>query len=311
MLVLGVYVFLVAALFIAGRFVQFRESDEEVKSFYEKKQLGINISYYPSLDRDMRYVYTDDNPAKPTILFIHGAPSSSSYYRHFLSNPELRSKANLMAVDRPGYGYSGFGNPVPELETQAYMIRPILDSLHKNNHPVLVVAASYGTSIASRLAMDYPHLVDGLLLLAPSLAPGEEKTYDISYVLESPFFSWAQPGMLHSANVEKFSHKEELSKMLPLWSSIEQPVQYYQGQNDELIYTSNAGFAKKNLINALSLKIQMIPNRGHLIVHDEEARIEAAIYEMIEQSANYYATRKLPPHQWQAAKQSNDVVATD
>ncbi len=306
----GVYLFLVVGLLVADRFVQFRESDEEIVSFYEAQNLPIHIDTYPCLDRTIRYVYTESNTAKPTILFIHGAPSSSSYYRNFLSDSTLRAKANLIAVDRPGYGYSGFGNPVPELSRQAYMIRPILDSLHKYNHPVLVVGASYGTSIAARLAMDYPNLVDGLLLLAPSLAPGEEKTYDVSYVLESPFFSWAQPRMIHSANVEKFAHTSELTKMLPLWAKIKQPVQYFQGQNDDLIYTTNAGFAKKNLVNTLSLKIQMLPNRGHLIVYDEHVRIRAAIDDMIHQSAAFYAEKTMTlPQAWQASVTAAHVAS--
>ena len=298
---LGIYIFLVTGMLIADRFVQFRESDEELAQYFSKRHQDIKIGYYPCYDRSVRYLYTGSNPARPTILFIHGAPSSSSYYRQFLSDTSLRNKANLMAVDRPGYGYSGFGKPVPELEKQAYMIRPILDSLHKQQHPVLLVAASYGTSIACRLAMDYPELVDGLLLLAPSLAPGEEKTYYASYVLESPFFSWAQPRMIHSANVEKFAHKDELTKMLPYWKSIAQPVSYFQGEDDELIYTTNAGFAKSKLVNALSLSISMLPKRGHMIVFDEHERIRKAVDDMLVKSTQFYAERQkdMPPY-WEA-----------
>ena len=298
-------------MFIADRFVQFRESDKKLEQFFAKRNQQINIAYYPVLDRNMRYLYTESNPQKPTILFIHGAPSSSSYYRQFLSDTTLRKEANLIAVDRPGYGYSGFGKPVPELDKQAYMIRPILDSLHKQQHPVLLVAASYGTSIACRLAMDYPDLVDGLLLLAPSLAPGEEKTYFASYVLESPLFTWAQPRMLHSANVEKFAHKTELTKMLPHWTSITQPVEYFQGEDDDLIYTTNAGFAKSKLVNTLSLNISLLPKRGHLIVFDEHTRIRKAIDDMLGKSTHFYAEKKSGAPVEEATMHANVHVSTN
>ncbi|MCU0404130.1 MAG: alpha/beta hydrolase [Chitinophagaceae bacterium] len=290
---LGTYLFLIASLLIADRFIQFRSTDEEIRNHYARHKLPINITYYEALGRQMRYISTGNDPSKPIILFIHGAPSSSGYYRHFLSDTSLRKLANLIAVDRPGYGYSGFGEPEPDIGKQAAMIAPILDSLNKGSGPVVVVGASYGTPVASRLIMDYPKLADGLLLIAPALAPGEEKTYAISYVLESPFFTWAQPRMLHSANVEKFTHEAELMKMKNRWDEIKVPVIYFQGKNDDLIYTTNALFAKKRITGSQSLSIRMIPNRGHLLVFDEEKRIKSALYEMIGLSEKFYAENRV------------------
>ena len=295
------YLFLVVALLVSDRFIQFRSTDEEIRDHYASRKLPINIQYYKAAGRQMRYISTGNDPAKPVILFIHGAPSSSGYYRHFLSDTALRNLANLIAVDRPGYGFSGFGEPEPDIGKQAAMIAPILDSLNKGSRPVVVVGASYGTPIASRLLMDFPRIADGLLLIAPAIAPGEEKTYWVSYVLESPFFTWAQPRMLHSANVEKFSHEEELLKMQNRWNEIKVPVIYFQGKNDDLIYTSNARFAKKRITKSQSLSIRMIPNRGHLLVHDEAKRIKSAIFEMAILSEKYYAENRLNQSEWEAS----------
>lgn len=298
--IFGLYLFLVLGLMVADRFIQYRSSDEEVLRYFASRSLPININYYEAAGRPMRYLSTGSDPGKPILFFIHGAPSSSNYYRRFLSDTNLRKAANLIAVDRPGYGYSGFGQPEPDMGKQAAMIVPILDSLNRSSRPVVLVAASYGTSIASRIAMDYPRLVDGLLLVAPSLAPGEEKTYYASYLLESPFFTWAQPRMLHSANVEKFSHKEQLEKMRNRWSEIQAPVIYIQGKNDDLIYPSNAVFAKKNITRTNYLSVRMLPNRGHLLVFKEEKRIKRAMYEMMGHSEKFYASRQLHQERWQA-----------
>jgi pimeloyl-ACP methyl ester carboxylesterase len=197
----------------------------------------------------------------------------------------------MLAVDRPGYGYSGLGKPETSMELQAKLIRPLLDSLHKLNHPVVVVGVSYGTSIACRLTIDYPELIDGLVLVAPSLAPGEEKIYAIAYPVQFSYLQWAIPRMLLSANAEKLSHRSELNKMLPHWSNIKVPVTYLQGANDKLIYPSNAKFARSHLTNAACLDIEMIPKRGHLIMFSEIKRIKHAIIGMIELSTAYYATR--------------------
>lgn len=298
---IGIYLFAIVGLLVADRYLQFRSSDEEVLAYFDKKKLPIHINRYEALGRTMRYLYTGNDPSKPILMFIHGAPSSSSYYRHFFSDTALRKAANLIAVDRPGYGYSGFGQPEPDMGKQAAMIAPILDSFHRGSRPVVIIGASYGTSIASRLVMDYPKLADGLMLIAPALEPGQEKTYYISYLLESPFFTWAQPRMIHSANVEKFTHKAELAKMVGRWSEIKIPVHYYQGTNDDLIYTSNAVFAKNNITKSEVLAIRMIPNRGHLLVYSEETLLRKGMFEMIELSKKYYASKQIQQSNWQAS----------
>lgn len=303
------YLLIIAIGFTLDYYYQFRLSDEATFAYFHSKNQPINIRYYQTYGREMRYVYTGDNAAKPTILFIHGAPSSSSYYRDYLSDTLLRQQANLFAVDRPGYGYSGFGDPVVDIQQQAAMIRPILDSLHQAHRPVILVAASYGTAVASRIAMDYPQLVDGLVLLAPALAPGEEKTYSISYVLETPLFSWVQPRMIHSANVEKLSHERQLRNMLPYWKNITVPVIYFQGDKDELIYTSNAAFAKTHLVNSQCLTVKMLPNLGHLIAFKAKGEITSAISEMTGLATGYYASRTDVPLRMEAKTKA--VVSTN
>jgi len=171
---------------------------------------------------------------------------------------------------------------LPDIAAQAAIIKVILDSLHQTHHPVVVVGVSYGAPIACRLAMDYPELVDGLVLTGPALAPGQERIFWFTYMIENPLLHWVVPRMFQSANQEKIHHKEELTKMLPLWPRIHVPVAYLQGANDELVYPTNADFAKSHLTNATSLDVQLIQGRGHLIAFSEKARIEKAILDVLE-----------------------------
>ena len=269
--------------------MQFRISDEETLEYYVRQDLPIQIGYEEVGKRKVRYVYSGNDEGKPLYVFIHGAPSSSNYYANYLADTSLRRMANLVAVDRLGYGYSDFGNPEPQLEQQAAAVHAVVKRLHAEDRPVVLVGASYGSTIACRLAMDYPDLADGIILIAPSLAAGEEKTYFISYVLETPFFSWAQPRIVHLANVEKFAHEAELKKMEKRWGEIKVPIMYMQGKADELIYPSNAVFAKKHLVNAASLDIDLIPDRGHLLIEVERPRILKALKGMKQKAANYFS----------------------
>jgi pimeloyl-ACP methyl ester carboxylesterase len=290
-LLIGLAVLFVA-LFLFDRLVQFRDSDHELISFFKKKNIHAAIGYYYSEGRKLRHIAIGNPKASVCILFLHGSPSSLSYFKQYFINDTLLQQAYMLAVDRPGYGYSGFGRPETSIEKQARMIRPLLDSLHQIHHPVIVVGVSYGTSVACRLTIDYPDLVDGLVLLAPSLAPGEEKTYAVAYPIQFPFLQWAVPRMLLSANAEKLSHRKELEKMQPYWSQIKVPVSYLQGADDKLIYPANAIFARKKLINAACLDIQMLPNRGHLIILSEIKKINHIIIDMTRIAGLYYKSKK-------------------
>jgi uncharacterized protein len=187
-------------------------------------------------------------------------------------------------VDRPGYGYSGFGDPEPSIEKQAAMIRPLLDSLHRASRPIILVGGSYGSSVAARMAMDYPQLVDGLVLTGPSLGPGLETYFWFTQLIETPAIRWFMPRMFRSANTEKVHHREELEKMLPLWSRVRVPVEYLQGAHDDIIDTANAGFARRHLVNAPYLNIHFFPNRQHRLAQFEWPSIKAAILRVYERA---------------------------
>jgi pimeloyl-ACP methyl ester carboxylesterase len=278
---LGILIALIVFLLIFDRLVQFRMDDKEILAWFHNEKIDPKIGYFKTGYRTVRYMQVGDNP-DATVLFIHGAPSSMSYWKSYLSDSVLLSRATLYAVDRPGYGYSGLADPLPDIAKQAGAIKLIIDSLHKAHRPIIVVGVSYGAPIACRLIMDNPDLVDGLVLMAPPLGPGREKIFWFTYPVENPLVHWVVPRMLQTANTEKIHHKEELTKMLPLWDRIHVPVIYLQGQEDELVDTSNESFAREHLKNVPSLDIRMIPGRGHLIAFAEKDRIEKAILELLD-----------------------------
>jgi pimeloyl-ACP methyl ester carboxylesterase len=280
-IVIGLLIFLIVLLLVFDRFVQFRMDDKDLTAWFHTKHIDPHIGYYNARGRTVRYARVGGSP-QATILFIHGAPSSLSYWKGYLSDSVLLSRATMFAADRPGYGYSGLADPLPDISAQAGILKLIIDSLNKVHRPVIVVGVSYGAPIAARLVMDYPQLVDGLILMAPPLGPNRERYFWFTYPVESPLVHWVVPRMLQTANREKVHHREELTKMLPLWGNIHVPVIYMQGREDELVDTSNETFARQHLINVPSLDIQMIPGRGHLIAFAEKDRVEKAILEMLD-----------------------------
>jgi pimeloyl-ACP methyl ester carboxylesterase len=280
--ILGALIVLfIIACFIFDHYVQFRKTDEELNKIFAENNIPATIKYYETHGRKLRYVSVG-NDSLPTVLFLHGSPGSMSYYSWRFKDSSMQNRFRIYAVDRPGYGYSGFGDPEPSIQMQSEMIRPILDSLNKAKHPIIVVGGSYGSSIACRLAMDHPELVDGLVLTGPSLAPGKETYFWFTHIIESPAIRWFIPRMFRSANTEKVYHKEELEKMLPHWKNIRVPVMYLQGAHDDIVDTSNAGFARKQLVNAPYLNIHFFPNRAHRLAQYEWPAIRESILKVYE-----------------------------
>lgn len=269
-----------------------RYSDGEFRYKLRNAPLGyqVEIQHYDTEGQHIRYLELGGD-SLPLFVLLHGAPSSSSYFMRYAKDSSLLSKAKLVMVDRPGYGYSGFGEPQLSVELQAKAIAPILRQKRKQHPQIIVLGSSYGGTLAARLAMDYPDLLDALILVQSSVAPGEETTYDISYPSSYPPLSWWVATPLQNANAEKLSHREQLEAMEPGWDSICVPTIILHGEDDGLIFPSNAHFAKERLVNAPEVLLELLPDTGHTIPFRRKPFLLEKMMQSIELARKYQSNR--------------------
>lgn len=221
------------------------------------------VHHYQVQDRDMRYMEIGSDTL-PLLVFMHGSPGSLTAFKSYMKDQDLLEKVKIVAVDRPGYGYSGFGKVEKSVEKQAAYIKPILEKYRPLHKKIMLVGSSYGGTVIARLAMDYPHLVDGLMFISSSLAAGAEKIYSISYPTRYPPLRWLLPTIFRVATDEKFAHEKELRKMEPLWKNITIPVSILHGDEDDLVYLENALYANYELKNA-PIRLRILPGEGHFL----------------------------------------------
>jgi len=245
-------------------------TEDEMKGFFNRHGIKATISHYTALKRTIYYATIGEDHL-PAILFIHGAPASMTIYKDYFTDEELLKRFSLYAMDRPGYGVTG-GDAEPSIQKQAEMIFPLAESIQRVHQPLVIMAGSYGVSIACRLIMEHPEIIQGLVLVAPSLGPGLEKMYWITPLMAKGFLSKLVSKEYQSASAEKLHHRKELEKMLPLWNKIDVPVFYLQSEKDSIVYPSNAEFAKQHLVNAPFLKIHFFKGKKHNI--DSKHHIE-------------------------------------
>jgi pimeloyl-ACP methyl ester carboxylesterase len=106
------------------------------------------------------------NPALPPLVFIHGASGNlrdqAAAFRHV-----FEGRAEMLFVDRPGYGYSergGLENDLPNGQAQA--IAQLMKTLGIPR--AIIVGHSFGGAVAASFAVDHPDMTAGLLLLSPA-----------------------------------------------------------------------------------------------------------------------------------------------
>lgn len=117
---------------------------------------------------DVRIFYTDQPSdgnvaAAPAVLLVHGWLDTSDTWVHQL--PFLRRTRRVVALDLRGHGASSAPDScydAAELTDDLARVATALDV-----GPAVVVAHSMGASLASRLAVVQPHLVDALVLVDP------------------------------------------------------------------------------------------------------------------------------------------------
>jgi pimeloyl-ACP methyl ester carboxylesterase len=102
------------------------------------------------------------DPAAPTVLLLHGFPTSSQMFRNLI--PELSDRYHLVAPDYPGFGQSSF----PARDRYDYSFEQIYDVVLNFVDTVGVDAFSiyiqdYGAPIGLRLAQRNPERVQAII----------------------------------------------------------------------------------------------------------------------------------------------------
>src|SRR5688572_4285604 len=100
---------------------------------------------------------------KPTILLLHGFPSSSHMYRDLIN--DLSSDYHLIAPDYPGFGQSSSPSPSAyhySFDNLALTINHFIDALKIKKFSLYV--QDYGGPVGFRIATHRPELIQALIV---------------------------------------------------------------------------------------------------------------------------------------------------
>ncbi|HRH45719.1 MAG TPA: alpha/beta hydrolase, partial [Pyrinomonadaceae bacterium] len=151
----GVYLTMIIAVSLSANLTNYAQSMKHADSGVTYKSVkidGLDIFYREAGDK-----------AKPTILLLHGFPTSSHMFRNLI--PALADKFHLIAPDYPGFGLSS----APKVNEFNYTFENLTNIVDKFTQVVGIEKYSlyvqdYGAPIGFRLAVKHPERVQALIV---------------------------------------------------------------------------------------------------------------------------------------------------
>ena len=174
---------------------------------------GEELMYFKTADvAGLRLFYREAGDAsKPTIVLLHGFPSSSYQFHDLI--PRLADRFHVIAPDYPGMGYSEAPDPIvlqPTFDDVAKVIDAFIAE-HACGSLILYLH-DIGGPIGMRIAMAHAERIAGLIFqnFTTSIEgwnPERLKVYERLGGLEPPRRSWPRPRNLPLSNAACFSIK--------------------------------------------------------------------------------------------------------
>lgn len=239
-----------------------RINSSKTKVFFETAKITYIDSTVIVGKNQIHYIETGVK-TNPTLFFVHGSPGSWDAYKEYLKDTLLLKKYRMIAIDRPGFGYSNFGN-AENLFEQSSVIEQFISKI-RNGKNIYLVGHSYGGPIIVKMAVDKPNMFKGIVILAGSIDPDAETPEKWRKIFKAKPIRYIVPGALRPANDELIWLKEDLKIMKPSLNKITTNVVVIHGTQDPLVPYSNVAFIEKEFINAKSMEVISIKDANHFI----------------------------------------------
>ncbi len=242
---------------------KFRTSDPKVLEAFEQKGINVRIhNFYYSKDKKIHYVEAGDTTA-PSIYFVHGTPGSWNNFQDFLSDSLLGTQYRMIALDRPGFGYSNFGK-AETMETQVDAFNRLIKE-KDNGQPMVLVGHSLGGPIIVGMSAKDTGIAHTLLIIAGSVSPELEPKESWRKPLGSPFFSWLAPGAMRPSNEEMLDFKKYVNSMPDALGNITAEVYIMHGTKDMFVPYGNVDYAQKHLTKAKNVYTIKLEGENHFL----------------------------------------------
>jgi pimeloyl-ACP methyl ester carboxylesterase len=242
--------------------MKMRISDAKAKKEFANAGVVLKTEFIDINGFKLHFAKTG-NDSLPTLLFIHGSPGSWDAFKVYMQDKDLLAKYRMVSIDRPGFGYSQFGE-AKNLSEQSAIISPLLNYL-ENGRNINLIGHSLGGPLSVKLAADNPGVFSEVILLAASVDPAAEKPETWRSILLNTPLNYLVPGAFRPSNKEIWYLKKDLTPLARQFEAVNSEVWILHGDKDNLVPVENAQYAHKMLIHAKSVHMIILKGAPHFI----------------------------------------------
>lgn len=236
------------------------------------------------------------DPAKSTIVFVHGAGGSSTFWSAQVQG--LAAQFNTIAPDLPGHGRSGGGG---NTKIKAYA-RAVADFIKQVDIPIPVPCGlSMGGAITQQLLLDFrDQFKAGILIstgarlkVAPAIFEAIEKDYNgfVDMIGNLAASKKTNPGLIQPFKDEMAGCKPQIThgdfqacnrfNITDRLASVDAPVLVLSAQDDKLTPPNYADFLEKTIKTAERAHIM---DAGHVVPMEKPVEVNQAIAEFLDRN---------------------------
>jgi len=252
----------------------YRMHDGRARIAFDNAHIPIEFKNYRVDGRTIHFAEVNiAKEPRPTLFFIHGSPASWHCYENYMRDTDLTRSYRIISIDRPGFGQSDFGEAAT-VSRQAVLVGSLVAKL-QNGQPFFLVGHSLGGPLAVKIAAQQPGDVDGLVLLAAAVSPGDEDAEYWRRVLMP--LSFAIPVALQTSNKEIWWFKDDVLSLPADLKNIKCRVHIFHGLADNLVRAGNGYYAATQLVQASKVTLTTFEHGHHDIPWTEFDSIKSAL----------------------------------
>ena len=222
-------------------------------------------------------------PGGTRVVLVHGTPGSATGWADYLTAPP--AGADVVALDRPGFGASAPNGAVPSLAAQAAAVIALVPA---DGRPVVLLGHSLGAPIvawaAALLAAEQPERSVSIVMLAGSLDPTQESIHAMQRVGAWSPVQRLLPRVIRNANAELMALKPELEALGTILPAVKARVVIVHGTADELVPVANVTYMQERFSGARCISTVLLEGQNHFLPWNSEGSVREALRVALEPS---------------------------
>lgn len=254
-----------------------RWSDKKAYRVFKAKDVPLKM-YDTIINKHHLHYAVCGSDSLPTLVFIHGSPGSWVHYMKYMWDEDMRKKFRMVAIDRPGFGYSDFGKAM-HLQQQCEIISPVLKKL-KTNKPLVLLGHSMGGPVAVKLAADNTSIINTLVIVAGAIDVTQEKKETWRHIMNVRPLYWTLPGAFAPSNTELLYLKKDLLPLQNDFKNITCNVLFVHGDKDTWVPIKNIAYGTKMMVNAASIKADTLHGADHQIPWKKRKELKKIVLQL-------------------------------